>query len=133
VLTGRDGAVWIAERPSPLAVYVPGLPIDGDDNLSRFSSTVFFNAARSVLQRRPLPPLFTLTSPESPEPSGSLIALHPGEGNTGRAPRSVGAFDPQARQHQPVERRRAVWPWLVAAAALTFLVERGLALVRGAS
>jgi hypothetical protein len=133
VLTGRDGAIWIAERPSPLAVYVPGLPIDGDDNLSRFSSTVFFNAARSVLQRRPLPPLFSLTSPEHPEPSGSRTALHPGEGNTGRTPRSAGAFDPQARRDEPGDQRRAAWPWLVAAAALTFLVERGLALLRGAS
>src|SRR6185436_10631065 len=37
VLSGRDGAVWIAERPSPLAVYVPGLPLDGEDTLARFS------------------------------------------------------------------------------------------------
>jgi hypothetical protein len=133
VLSGRDGAVWIAERPSPLAVYVPGLPLDGDDNLARFSSTVFVNAARALLQRRPLPPLFTLTSPEAPEPSGNRIALHPGEGNTGRIPRSVGTFDPRVHRNRPLERRRPYWPWLVAAAALTFLVERGLALGRGLS
>ena len=131
VLSGRDGAVWIAERRSPLAVYVPGLPLEGDDNLARFSDTVFFNAARSVLQRRPLPPLFSLTSPEAPEPSGNRIALHPGEGNTGRTPRSIGTFDPRVHRNRPVERHRVFWPWLVATAATIFLVERGLALGRG--
>ena len=96
VLSGPESAVWIAERATPVAAYVPGLPLDGDDNVARFSSTVFLNAARWILERRPRPPLFTLTSPEQPEPSGNRIALHPGEGNTGRMPRSVGAFDPRA-------------------------------------
>jgi hypothetical protein len=133
VLGGRDGTVWIAERTAPLAVYVPGLLLDGDDNVARFSSTVFFNAARWVLQRRPLPPLFSLTSPEIPEPSGNRIALHPGEGNTDRTPRSIGTFNPRVHRGQPIERQRERWPWLLAVAALTFLVERGLALVRGLS
>ena len=133
VLSGRDGAVWIAERPSPLAVYVPGLPLDGDDTLARFSATVFFNAARWILQRRPLPPLFTLTSPDAPEPSGNRIALHAGEGNTARAPRSAGRFDPRPRRGDVPDTRRDLWPWFVAAAALAFLAERGLALVRGLS
>jgi hypothetical protein len=133
VLGGRDGAVWIAERTAPLAVYVPGLPLDGDDNVARFSSTVFFNAARWVLQRRPLPALFSLTSPEMPEPSGNRIALHPGEGNTERTPRSIGTFNPRVHRGQPIEQQRERWPWLLAVAALTFLVERGLALVRGLS
>jgi hypothetical protein len=132
VLSGPEGEVWIAERATPVAAFVPGLPLDGDDNVARFSSTVFLNAARWILERRPRPPLFTLTSPEHPEPSGNRIALHPGEGNTGRTPRSVGTFDPRAPRGRQTERRLPLWPWLVGAAALVFLTERGLTLMRGA-
>jgi hypothetical protein len=133
VLSGPDHVVWIAERGTPVAAFVPGLPLDGDDNVARFSSTVFLNAARWILERRPRPALFTLTTPEQPEPSGNHIVLHPGEGNTGRSPRSVGTFDPRAPRGRQVERRLALWPWLVAAAALVFLAERSLALLRGAA
>jgi hypothetical protein len=133
VLTGPEGAVWIAQRAAPLAAFVPGLPLEGDDSVARFASTVFFNAARWVLERRPRPALFTLTSPEQPQPAGNRIALHPGEGQTGRMPRSVGTFDLRAPRQQETERRLALWPWLVGAAALVFLAERGLALLRGAA
>jgi len=133
VLSGPGGVIWIAERATPVAAFVPGLPLDGDGNVARFSSTVFLNAARWILERRPRPPLFTLTSPEQPEPSGSRIALHPDEGNTARTPRSAGTFDPRAPRGRQAERRLPLWPWLVGAAALVFLTERGLALVRGAA
>jgi hypothetical protein len=132
VLSGPEGVAWIAERATPVAAFVPGLPLDGDDNVARFSSTVFLNAARWILERRPRPPLFTLTTPEQPEPSGNRVALHAGEGNTSRQARSVGTFDPRAPRERQTERRRALWPWLVGAAALVFLSERGLALMRGA-
>jgi hypothetical protein len=131
VLTGPENAVWIAARAAPAAAFVPGLPLDGNDNVARFSSTVFLNAARWILERRPRPALFTLTSPEQPEPSGTRIALHPGEGNTGRTPRSVGTFDPRAPRAFQTERRLPLWPWVVGAAALVFLTERSLALLRG--
>jgi hypothetical protein len=131
VLSGPAGVIWIAERATPVAAFIPGLPLDGDDNVARFSSTVFLNAARWILERRPRPPLFTLTSPEQPEPSGSRIALHQDEGNTARTPRSAGTFDPRAPRGRQAERRLPLWPWLVGAAALVFLTERGLALVRG--
>jgi len=131
VLSGPEDTVWIATRTTPVAAFVPGLPIDGDDNVARFSSTVFLNAARWILERRPRPALFTLTSPEQVEPSGNRLALHPGEGNTGRTSRSVGAFDPRAPRERQTERRLALWPWLVGAAALVFLTERGLVLLRG--
>jgi hypothetical protein len=133
VLSGPEGVAWIAERATPVAAFVPGLPLEGDGNVARFSSTVFLNAARWILERRPRPPLFTLTSPDQPDPSGNRIALHPGEGNTARQARSVGTFDPHAARERQTERRRAMWPWLVGAAALVFLIERGLALVRGAA
>ena len=131
VLSGPESAVWIAERTTPVAAFVPGLPLDGDDNVARFSATVFLNAARWILERRPRPALFTLTSPEQPEPSGNRIAIHPGEGHTGRTPRSVGTFDPRAARGRQAERRLALWPWLVGGAALVFLTERSLALLRG--
>ena len=133
VLTGPENAVWIAQRAAPVAAFVPGLPPEGDDSVARFASTVFLNAARWVLERRPRPVLFTLTSPQEPQPSGTRLALHPGEGHTGRTSRSVGAFDPRAPRQQQTERRLELWPWLVAAAALVFLTERGLALLRGAA
>jgi hypothetical protein len=131
VLTGPESVIWIAERAAPVAAFVPGLPLEGDDNVGRFSSTVFLNAVRWILERRPRAALFTLTSPEQPEPSGNRIALHPAEGNTGRTPRSVGTLDPGALRGRQTERRLALWPWLVGAAALVFLTERGLALMRG--
>ena len=133
VLSGPENVVWIAERTAPVAAFVPGLPLEGDDNVARLSSTVFLNAARWILERRPRPPLFTLTSPEQPEPSGSRVALHAGEGNTGRTARSIGTFDPRSPRGRQTERRLALWPWLVGAAALVFLLERGLALTRGAA
>jgi hypothetical protein len=133
VLTGPEGAVWIAQRAAPVAAFVPGLPLEGDDSVARFASTVFLNAARWVLERRPRPALFTLTSPEQPQPAGTRIALHPGEGHTGRTPRSVGTFDPRGPRQLQAERRLALWPWLAGAAALVFLTERGLALLRGSA
>ena len=133
VLSGPEHVVWIAERPAPAAAFVPGLPLEGDGSVARFSSTVFLNAARWILDRRPRQPLFTLTSPEQPDPSGNRIALHPGEGNTGRTPRSIGTFDPRAPRGRQAERRLPLWPWLAGAAALVFLAERGLALMRGAA
>jgi hypothetical protein len=131
VLSGPEGVTWIAERATPVAAFVPGLPLERNDNVARFSSTVFLNAARWILERRPRAPLFTLTSPEQIEPSGSRVALHPGEGNTRRQARSVGRFDPSLPREHQTERRRALWPWLVAAAALVFVTERSLALTRG--
>ena len=133
VLTGPQNAIWIAQRATPVAAFVPGLPPDGDDSIARFASTVFLNAARWVLERRPRPPLFTLTSPQQPQPSGNRLALHAGEGQTGRTPRSVGTFDPRAPRQVQTERPRALWPWLIGAAALVFLTERALALLRGAA
>jgi hypothetical protein len=131
VLTGPENVIWIAERAAPVAAFIPGLPLDGDDSVARFSSTVFLNAARWILERRPRSALFTLTTPEEPIPSGNRIALHPAEGNTERTPRSLGTFDPAALRESETERRLPLWPWLVAAAAVVFVAERSLALLRG--
>jgi hypothetical protein len=132
VLRGDGGALWIAQRGTPPAVYVPGIPLDGDDTVSRFSTTVFLNAARWLLLRRPMPPLFRLTSPSQIQPTGTVIALHPGEGNTGRQPRSIGTVpDPASVVSAATAERRGLWPWLLLVAIVAFLVERWLLFVRG--
>lgn len=127
VLRGVDGLVWLAQRDDPPVAYVPGLPTGGDDNLGRFSTTAFFNAVRWLLQERPVLPLYTLTGPEPAnlEPEGNRLALHEGEGNTARTPRSFGGIkdlrpSPASGQEKPI------WPMLLALAVLLFLIERGL-------
>ena len=49
-----------------------------------------------------------------------------------RASDAVGESEGR-RPSEKEERRLALWPWLVGAAALVFLAERGLALLRGAA
>jgi hypothetical protein len=128
VLRGEEGATWIAQRLSPPAVYVPGLPLPGDDSAARFSATVFFNAVKWVLQRRELMPLFRLTSLADPEPHGNVLVLHAGEGDTGRTPKSiVGA----SATGVGVELDRRFWPWVLLAAIAVLVAERWLSLVRG--
>jgi hypothetical protein len=132
VLTGPTGAVWIAQRETPRSAYVPGLPSMGDDTLARFSTTLFMNAARWVLNRRKPAALFRLTSPDELEPKGNLLALHPGEGNTELAPVSVGTLDFQRHTAAPTQaRKRQFWPYLVLAALGVFLVERRQAFFGG--
>lgn len=128
VLRDVQGLTWLAQRDSPPAAYVPGLPTDTDDNLGRFSSTAFFNAVRWLLREQPLPPLYTLTepTPDKSTPKEDLLALHEDEGNTARTPRSFGSFD----ELEPVrtsESEKPIWPILLTLAVLLFLVERGLA------
>lgn len=126
VLRGNDDLIWLAQREKPPAAYVPGLPIAVDDNLGHFSTTAFFNAVRWLLQERPLPAPYTLTTPEEPEPEGNRLALHEEEGNTAREPYSFGNLD----NLEPVStgsERAPIWPILLAVAVLIFLIERGLA------
>lgn len=121
VLASKQG-VWIAQRKSPPAVYVPGLP-QGDGNLNAFSTTVFFNAVRWLLQVGPQPPLYTLTTPQQPLPEGNRTALHEDEGDTARTPASMGSLD-ELRPIQVQTDQQPTWPFWVAGAILVFLVER---------
>ena len=126
VLRGMDGKVWLAQAENPLRAFVPGLPTGTDDVLGRFSATVFFNAVRWLLQRRDLPALYTLTSPLEPTPAGNRLALHKDEGNTRRVPRSSGKLE----NLKPISGKGAgipLWPILVMAAVVLFLIERILA------
>ena len=130
VLRRTDGTVPAAERQNPPAVLVPGVPLDTDDNIGRFSSTLFFNGVRWLLGERPLPPLYTLTTPEQPEAEGIRLALHPDEGNTARRGRQFG--DLTAIQPVPVKGESVpFWPMLLAAAALFFALERILGAYAG--
>jgi hypothetical protein len=130
VLTGEDGAVWIAARPDHSAIYVPGPPQLSDDDLGAFSQTVFFNALRELLGRRAFPPLSTLTTPEAPEPEGNRLALHPGEGDTGREPQSAGSLD-DWRSGQASGDNDRLWPPILAAALAAVALERAMALMGG--
>ncbi len=126
VLRGIDGKAWLAQAESPLRAFVPGLPTGTDDVLGRFSATVFFNAVRWLLQKRDLPALYTLTSPLEPTPAANRLALHKDEGNTQRVPRSSGKLE----NLKPITGKGAgipLWPILVMAAVVLFLIERILA------
>lgn len=130
VLRWTDGNVWLAQRTVPPAAYVPGLPTGKDDNLGRLSMTVFFNAVRWLMQTRPLPELYTLTTPALPLPQGNRIAMHEGEGNTTLKPISRGSFD----DIQPGGNRAAkqpAWPPLVALALMFLMLERVLSVMGG--
>ncbi|MCB0112403.1 MAG: hypothetical protein KDE53_41045, partial [Caldilineaceae bacterium] len=130
VLRGVDGWVWLAQRHDPPALLIPGLPTEIDETIDAFSATVFFNGVRWLLQERPLTPLYTLTTPALPEPTGSRIALHAGEGDTARMPSSYGEIS--ALKPQRVGARTwPLWPYLLALAMLIFVVERGLAFYGG--
>ena len=126
VLRGMDGKVWLAQAETPLRAFVPGLPTGTDDVIGRFSATVFFNAVRWLLQKRDLPALYTLTSPLEPKPAANRLALHKDEGNTQRVPRSSGKLE----NLKPITGKGAgipLWPILVMAAVILFLIERALA------
>lgn len=135
VLSGSDGTTWIAVRqpsaglspPTPAAVFIPGLPLWSDENLGAFSQTVFFNALRFLLNERELPQIYTLTSPAAPKPEGNRLALHPGEGDTGGVPLSIGDLDRWEPAGPGVE-QGSLWPLLAALAAGVLLFER-LALI----
>jgi hypothetical protein len=126
VLRGMDGKIWLAQAETPLRAFVPGLPTGTDDVMGRFSATVFFNAVRWLLQRRDLPALYTLTSPLEPTLAANRLALHKDEGNTQRVPRSSGKLE----NLKPITGKGAgipLWPILVMAAVVLFLIERALA------
>lgn len=125
VLRAIDGTVWLALAQDPLRTYVPGLPTGSDDVVGRFSATVFFNAIRWLLQERDLPPLYTLTSPLAPVPNlaAGHIALHKDEGNTRQTTQSSGDLE----ELNPVTGKGGtipIWPLIVTAAAVLFLIER---------
>jgi len=126
VLRGMDGTVWLAQAEKPVRAIVPGLPTGTDDVIGRFSATVFFNAVRWLLQKRDLPPLYTLTSPHAPEPAANRLALHKDEGNTQRVSHSSGRPD----DLKPVTGKGTatpLWPILLMIAAVLFMFERALA------
>jgi hypothetical protein len=126
VLRGKNGHVWLAQADNPARAMVPGLPTGGDDVLGRFSATVFFNAVRWLLQKRETSPLYTLTSPQAIEPDINRLALHKDEGNTRRVNRSSGRLS----DLKPIAgkgKAKPIWPILVMAAALLFLIERLIA------
>jgi hypothetical protein len=126
VLRGMDGGMWLAQAENPLRAYVPGLPTGTDDVIGRFSATVFFNALRWLLKERPLNPLYTLTSPYALDTGANRLVLHKDEGNTQQASRSLGRL----QDLRPIAGKGTaipLWPILLMAAAVLFLIERTMA------
>lgn len=116
--------VWLATSDSPLAAFVPGLPIlNGDQDLNAFSTTAFFNAVQWLLQGREMTPLYNLTTPDHPLPEDNRIALYPGEANTARLPLSFG----EIVNIRPIETQspgEAIWPKILALAVCLFSLDR---------
>jgi len=125
VLRGMNNQTWLAYREDPVCAVIPGLPTDRDDITGRFSTTVFFNALRMLLQKMELPPLYTLTTAQAPEPGLNHLPLHKDEGNTQRTPRSVGKLE-TLRPITGKTPSKPFWPILIMTAALLFLAERTL-------
>jgi hypothetical protein len=126
VLRGMNGKTWLAQAGDPVSAVVPGLPTGTNDITGRFSTTVFFNAVRWLLQKQEMAPLYTLTGPHAPLPQGNRIVLHKDEGNTQRTSKSYGKL----QQLKPVSGKgtsKPIWPILVMVAIILFLVERTLA------
>lgn len=121
VLRDTNDGVWVAIASDPARAYVPGLPQNGgDENITAFSTTLFFNALRWLMGQREMSPLYTLTTPAEPTIDGTRTALHPGEGDTAQARRSIGELSDidasiERTQQEPV------WflPLVVAAMLLT--------------
>jgi hypothetical protein len=123
VLRGINGKVLLAQAENPLQAFVPGLPTGTNDITGRFSTTVFFNAVRWLLHAREFPPLYTLTSPLAPEPTDDRLTLHKDEGNTQRTPASYGNIE-DMKPRTTKSTQQPLWPLLLTAAALFFLIER---------
>lgn len=131
VLLGSDESMWLAEMSAPHAFYIPGLPTaTGDENKDAFTTTVFFNAVQSLLDKRKAKAFYELTSPAHPVPEGTRLALHPGEGNTSQKSHSLGDvtdIKPEAALADGIP----LWPLFVALAAGLLLIERSLAMWGG--
>lgn len=128
VLRGMTGDVWLAQSFDPAGAILPCLPTGGSDVIGRFSTTIFFNAVRWLLQKRVVMPLYTLTSPQTPEPGVNRLVLHKDEGNTQSPNRSSGKLS-DLKPAAGKGKATPIWPILLMAAALLFLIERLLALL----
>lgn len=133
VLLDANDGVWLAQslpvaNDMPPMAYVPGLPLaSGPENARAFSTTAFFNALRWLLRERTLPPLYTLTTPDNPEPAPGRAALHDNEGQTALPDGDAGAI----ADIQPVQTVTDDDPlWLVPLlmAFSFFLIERLLSI-----
>ncbi len=112
---------WIAARDVPRTAYIPGLPLTGEGPVEKASMLLFFNSVRWLMSEGAAPaPARWMT------PQGTVIDTAAAEADMTGEPASFGSLDdlvPRAAQDGGVP----VWPWLVAAAALLFALERAYA------
>lgn len=122
-LRDTDNHVWVGLARESKAIYLAGLPTGGDSPADRILVTLFFNSVRWLLESSSPQPIYTLTTPLQPDPKGSRLNLHPGEGDTADQPRSFGELSDLSGgslqgQGEPV------WPVWLTAAMLVLLLER---------
>lgn len=130
VLSGENG-VWLAQRQTPPAAYVPALPrFPIADDAEALTATMFFNGVRWLLQGESAEPFFTLTSPAQPAPSDTHLVLHLGEGDT-RHSADPNPNQPTLTPAPIAQMEEPIWPRLLAGAAVFLLIERLLAVFGG--
>ena len=123
LLRASNGAVWLAIHESAQAVYIAGLPRLGEEDVDRFSTTLFFNALRHLLSFQSQQPIYQLTSPSQLDMTQQVVALHPGEGHSHSIPTGSPLPNTQTLT-QARETGQSPWPWILLAACLVFLLER---------
>lgn len=125
-LRDLEGNLWVGSTENPRGIYVAGLPDLQETDGDRLLTTLFFNGLRWLVHEAEFPALYTLTSPQNPEPNGTRLNLHPGEGDVADPPISVGSLDDASLAS--LTAAVAVWPWLVTAGLGLFILERCLSL-----
>lgn len=82
LLRTTSGNTWVAQCESPPSIYIAGLPQLDTSDEGKFTTTLFFNSLRWLLERSPTPPLYQLTHPQQLEVQTGVTALHLNEGDT---------------------------------------------------
>ena len=125
VLRFMDNTTWVAWRTEPRAALLHATSLNGPGVAGRLNATFFFNALRWLIDGKEPQPLYTLTSPLQPQPQGTRLALHQGEGTTWREPYSQG----RVSQLVPVQSKgegKPVWPIFLFLACSFLFLERTL-------
>jgi hypothetical protein len=132
VLRTQTGRVWAAVTTNPPSVFIAGLPQLDDSDEGKFTTTLFFNSLRWLLEQTPPAPLYALTSPNQQNPESGITVLHPGEGDTQQVmtPASVPQIDSLTKTSTS---QVPIWPPFFFAVVLVMGVERWLAVWGGRS
>ena len=121
-----EGQTLLAE--SEAALLIPAFPESSDEAVEKMVTTLFFNAARHLLEQGQDEHQNILTTPAQPVPGPDRLAIHPGEGNLWLEPVSSGSMENLA-QTGDMSRPYPLWALLLTLAAMVFVIERILNLI----